>query len=141
MTKSKDKPAAIESGQPSQLKQAPIPAPAKDEPKRSSPSKPKPASTGMPTPKATSKAKAGASAPSKQDRVVAMLRKPEGTTVAAIMKATGWQKHSVHGFLAGVVRKKLGLNLISEKKDDVRIYRIVAAKPGKAGSSSRKRAA
>jgi hypothetical protein len=75
---------------------------------------------------------------SKQDRVVAMLRRAEGTTVAAVMKATGWQKHSVHGFFAGVVRKKLGLELVSEVKNDERIYRIAESK---AAPSPRKRAA
>jgi hypothetical protein len=68
--------------------------------------------------------KEATSAPSKQDRVLAMLREPKGSTVAAIMKATGWQQHSVRGFLAGVVRKKLRLNLVSEKIDDTRIYRV-----------------
>ena len=57
------------------------------------------------------------------------------------MKATGWQKHSVHGFFAGVVRKKLRLTLASEKMDGKRIYRIVDGKRVKVGSSSRKRAA
>ncbi len=45
------------------------------------------------------------------------------------MKGAGWQQHSVRGFFAGVVRKKLGLTLESEKGDGDRIYRIVAGKP------------
>jgi hypothetical protein len=65
----------------------------------------------------------------KHARVVAMLRTPAGTTIAAIMTATQWQQHSVRGFLAGVVRKKLGLNLVSEQTDGGRVYRI---KDGKA---------
>jgi hypothetical protein len=69
----------------------------------------------------------------KHARVVAMLRASAGATIAAIMAATEWQQHSVRGFLAGVVRKKLRLNLISEQTDKGRVYRI---KDGRASSTT-----
>jgi hypothetical protein len=61
---------------------------------------------------------------SKLDTVLAMLQAPGGTTIAAIMTATGWQQHSVRGFFTAVVRKKLKLELTSDKVDGERRYRI-----------------
>lgn len=65
---------------------------------------------------------------SKQAAVLAMLREPGGTTIDAIMKATGWQQHSVRGFLTAVIKKKMGLNLVSAVDGEQRVYRITAAK-------------
>ncbi|MEO6945374.1 MAG: DUF3489 domain-containing protein [Nitrobacter sp.] len=73
----------------------------------------------------------------KHARIIAMLRSPAGATIAAMMTATAWQPHSVRGFLAGVVRKKLGLDLVSEPFDNGRVYRI---KEGKASSTAAERA-
>jgi hypothetical protein len=68
---------------------------------------------------------------SKQDRIVALLQRPKGATLDALVKETQWQKHSVRGFLAGTVRKKLKLPLLSEKIDGVRTYRIGTANAAK----------
>jgi hypothetical protein len=52
------------------------------------------------------------------------LRAPGGATIESMARAAGWQPHSVRGFLAGVVRKKLGLTLVSAAGENGRIYRI-----------------
>jgi Protein of unknown function (DUF3489) len=74
---------------------------------------------------------------SKQSRVLAMLQSPAGATIAAVMKATGWQPHSVRGFLAGVVRKRLKLELGSTKVDGNRIYQITKRDADKTNSTRR----
>ena len=62
---------------------------------------------------------------SKKARIIAMLRAPGGTTIEAMARAAKWQPHSVRGFLAGVVRKKLGLTLVSADGQNGRVYRIM----------------
>jgi Protein of unknown function (DUF3489) len=97
--------------------------------------KSKPKATTRPTTRKTAKpvsrkrsapasSRPAAGPDTKHARVIAMLRKPAGATIAAMMAVTDWQQHSVRGFLAGVVRKKLGLNLVSDQTDKGRVYRI-----------------
>ena len=62
--------------------------------------------------------------PSKQDEVIAMLRRPEGATVDEVVSATGWQRHTVRGVFSGTLKKKLGLTLASAKEERGRVYRI-----------------
>ena len=109
-------------------------------------SKPKAAtrSTARKTAKPASRKRSAPASPgpaaksdTKHARIIAMLRSPAGATIAALVTATEWQQHSVRGFLAGVVRKKLGLNLVSEQTDKGRVYRI---KDGNAAPASADRA-
>jgi len=73
---------------------------------------------------------------SKQAAVIALLRRPEGVTVAEIMGATGWQPHTVRGLFSGTLKKKLGLGLSSAPEEDRgRVYRIIDA--GRTGANAR----
>ncbi|WP_425908251.1 DUF3489 domain-containing protein [Nitrobacter sp. TKz-YC02] len=66
-----------------------------------------------------------------------MLMKPEGTTIDDIMTATNWQQHSVRGFFAGIIRKKLKLILTSEAAEAGRIYKIVGNVPSTASKQAK----
>jgi hypothetical protein len=76
-----------------------------------------------PDPEPQSKAKR----PSKQDQVIAMLRRPEGVTVDEVASMTGWQRHTVRGVFSGTLKKKLGLILASAQEERGRVYRMVEA--------------
>jgi hypothetical protein len=92
--------------------------------------KAKAATTAAPPPKAAPKAPAGATERTpregtKQATMIAMLQRKDGATIAEIVEATGWQQHTVRGAFAGALKKKLGLNIVSEKVDGRgRVYRI-----------------
>ncbi len=62
----------------------------------------------------------------KSEKIIQLLKRPSGATIAELQNAIGWQAHSVRGFLSGTLKKQMGLNVISEKvKDGERRYRIV----------------
>jgi hypothetical protein len=63
----------------------------------------------------------------KQAKVIAMLKRPSGATVDQIIQATDWQPHTVRGFFAGALKKRLGIEVTSEKREDgTRLYRITS---------------
>ena len=108
--------------------------------KRLSASSAMPAAAAKPSQQAANDRKTKKLAPgSKQSRVIAMLQSPAGATIAAMMKTTDWQQHSVRGFLAGVVRKRLKLKLGSKKVDGNRVYQITSGDSGKSGPRQSKR--
>jgi hypothetical protein len=105
-------------------------------------------STARKTAKPTSRKRSAPASPksatrpgTKHAHIVALLRAPAGATIASLVSATEWQQHSVRGFLAGVVRKKLGLNLVSEQTEKGRVYRIKDGKASPATAGRAKQAA
>ena len=64
--------------------------------------------------------------PSKQDEVIALLRRADGATIDEVASATGWQRQTVRGVCSGTLKKKLGLTVASAKEERGRVYRIAA---------------
>jgi hypothetical protein len=96
---------------------------------------PAPKSQAAPKPKSAAKAKAvarakpaakakSAAGQTKTDQVIAALRGPAGATLKQLMAITGWQPHSVRGFLSAHVSKRMGLRVKSLKRDGERVYRV-----------------
>ena len=94
------------------------------------PTKPtKPRIVRRSAPKAARKAPTAQNKASKQDQVLALLRRQNGASIDEIVAATDWQPHSVRGFLSGAVKMRLGIEVISEKgADGVRRYHVAALK-------------
>lgn len=76
-----------------------------------------------PRPRASSKAPS-----SKLERVIAALRAPRGATISDLMDLTGWQAHSVRGAISGALKRERGLNVVSDKPGEERVYRIQTTK-------------
>ena len=85
----------------------------------------KPARTKKAKPKAASKSDRQPRIDSKQAKLIAMLKRPDGATIDEIVKALDWQPHTVRGAIAGALKTKLGFNVESEKEGErERVYRI-----------------
>jgi hypothetical protein len=74
--------------------------------------------------KASRRARPASRENTKTAKVIALLQQPEGATLQAIMRATGWQPHSVRGFISGQLKKKLSLKVRSSQSDGERVYSI-----------------
>jgi len=94
------------------------------------PANPEPADASPESDSAATESTAGVEGPkvragTKQALLIEMLRRPEGTTIDEVMAATGWQAHTVRGAMAGALKKKLGLEVTSEKVEGRgRVYRL-----------------
>ena len=85
----------------------------------------KPENTSAEATRSKATSKGSTTAQSKSATVLAMLRKRNGATLQQLMDATGWQAHSIRGFLSGHIHKKLGLSIAGEiGKDGIRRYRV-----------------
>ena len=88
------------------------------------------AKAAKPEPKITKKVPGALVKPtgdSKQTKIMVLLRRPVGATIDEMTKATGWQRHSVQGMMSGVLKKKLGLAVTSDKEERGRVYRITGS--------------
>jgi hypothetical protein len=64
----------------------------------------------------------------KQEKLIGLLRRKEGASIAVIARVLGWQPHTVHGVISGTIRKRLGLNVVGTAGErGVRVYRISSA--------------
>jgi len=63
---------------------------------------------------------------SKQSALITLLQRPAGATIEEMAKTTGWQKHSVLGAISGVLKKRLGLTITSDKEERGRVYRVAS---------------
>jgi hypothetical protein len=115
---------------PSNKSAATAPAPADAKPSRA-PKRGQADSPAVPTKKAKQAVPAKKAAPpergTKTAKILALLKRPAGASLQQLRKATGWQAHSVRGFLSGTLKKKMGLRVTSTKlPDGERTYRIVS---------------
>jgi hypothetical protein len=110
---------AVATGQPKATKRANV-APRKPRVAPGEKKSGKKASKGQRRPKSQKGAKSGAAARegSKAAKVLDLLRRMDGASLKELMKATGWQAHSVRGFLSGTVSKNMSLKLVSAKSED-----------------------
>ena len=90
-------------------------------------SKPAPRKAQVPKLPAPASAKHAPRPNSKAAKILGLLRRPDGITISALIKATEWQAHSVRGFLSGTVSKRMGLKLTSTRSDaGERVYSVNA---------------
>lgn len=109
------------------IKPAAIPAATESKPSRAPAKRTKPARTSPKGKLKSATASQQRRSGSKKEKILKLLKRPEGASLQQLQKATGWQAHSVRGFLSGAIKKRLGLPVHSHPSaDGTRVYRIAA---------------